>query len=199
MKTILATLLFALAASASADEAAQHDSARRAELHQQRQAIQKTYVKRQAECRDKFAVNNCLATARGEMQAATKSVREQELELNDAARERKAAANAQRLNDKAAAARARQDATPPVAAHSPASGASRPAPAHGAGLPKLSKPSTPRTTQDEAGARERFEARQRDIRAHREEVEKRNAARAKNSPATRSLPVPTAASAAAGG
>jgi hypothetical protein len=200
MKTIVASLLLGIAAMATAAEPPE-DTARRAALRQERQAIQQAHASRQAACRDTFAVNNCLAKARTDMQTAMKRVHEQELELNEAARERRAAANAERLNAKAATARARQEtaASAPLAGEGAASGQRRPTARRGIDLGGTGKPAAPHSAEEEQRSRERFEARQREIREHREEVEKRNADKTRSSPPSRSLPVPTAASAAAGG
>lgn len=201
MKTnLLGSLLLAATFIAHAADTPPEEAARREQLKQERATIQQGYAARQAACRETFAVNDCLNKARADMHAKMKRVQEQELELNDAARERRAAATAERLNAKAEAARARQESASSRAAEAPASGASRPAPKKGSfELDGLPKPSTPRTAEEEAQSRERFEAKKREIREHREEVLQRNAEKAKSAPSAQRLPVPTAASAATGG
>lgn len=202
MKTfLLGSLLTLVAATAHAADMPPEEAAKREQLKQERAAIQQGYAKRQAACRETFAVTDCLNRARTDMHAKMKVVREQELTLDDAARKRRADANAERLNAKAEAARARQgSASAPRAAQAPASAASRAAPKKGSfELDGLPKPTTPRTAEDEAQSRERFEARKREIQEHREEVLRRNAEKAKSAPPVQRLPVPTAASAATGG
>jgi hypothetical protein len=202
MKTILlGSLLMLAVATAHAGDTPPEEAARREQLKQERSAIQQGYAQRQAACRETFAVTDCLNRARTDMHAKMKVVRAQELELDDAARKRRAQANAERLNAKAETARARQEsASAPQAAEAPASGASRAAPKkRGFEADGMPKPTTPRTSEDEAQSRERFEARQREMREHREEVLKRNAEKAKSAPPAQRLPVPTAASAATGG
>ncbi|MBT9528424.1 MAG: hypothetical protein IV105_24455 [Rhizobacter sp.] len=176
-------LLWVLCGVAHADDAAQ-----RQELKRQRAEIEAQHAQREEACRKQFVVTPCLEKVRVDKQAALATVRTQELALDEAQRRQRAEAQAQRVADKAKEAQARHD--------TPAS-APRPHKAPPAKSPKVVKAAAPKASAPERGAAEKrkqeaFEARQREIQAHREAVIKRNTERAARKP-PKPLPVPASA------
>lgn len=165
-------------------------AATRDELKREREAIEAEHARRAEACKSQFVVTPCLDKVRIEKQKALSHVLEQENALDAAERQARAEARQQRLADKATAAQA---ASAP-AVNRPASGASSAAPR------KPAKARDKPAERENRGAREEekraaFEARQREIQAHREQVERRNAERARTKPAPRPLPSPLASAA----
>lgn len=173
MKT--AVLLLAIAALGA-------NAATREELKREREAIEAEHARRAEACKTQFVVTPCLDKVRVEKQKALSRVTAEENALDAAERQARAEARQKRLADKAAAASAAPPAQPVSAA---ASAPPRKAP-KARPMPKES----PDRSAREQKKREAFEARQREIEAHREAVERRNAERARNKPGPRPLPPP---------
>ncbi|HET7794693.1 MAG TPA: hypothetical protein VFL64_15020 [Rhizobacter sp.] len=187
MRPNLAWMLLALCGLAYGN-----DEAERAQIRQQRQAIETQYAQQQETCRKQFVVTSCLDKARLDRVKALKPLREQEATLDDARRRERAQAHSQRMAEKAKEAEEREAGQTPRSPK-PAKAASAPAPAKkpSTKVPAV-KASAPDRSAEEQRKREAYEARQREIEAHREEVEKRNAERAARKPPT-PLPVPASA------
>jgi hypothetical protein len=182
MNTRLACLLFVMCGLAHASDEAQLD-----EIKRRREVIEAEHTQREQACRKQFAVTSCLEKALARKQEALQSVRTQERALDDVQRRQRAQAQAQRLADKASAAQAGVD-KPAVAPEGVPQRAATPKPAK----PPSPTASVPDRRAIERRKREDFEARQREIQAHREAVAKRNAERAARKPA-KPLPVPASA------
>lgn len=180
MSKRFAWLLLLLCGLAQAD-----DSAEKERLKKERAAVEAEYARQELACHQQFAVNACLEKARIERQKALQTVRTQELAIEDAERRERTQAQAERLNKKAQAAQERKPAEPRQAKPP------RPAP-NKAAKPPSPKASAPDRSAHEKEQREAFEARQSEIKAHREEVEKHNAERAKRKK-PQPLPVPASA------
>jgi len=166
------------------------DSAEKERLKKQREAIEAEHAQREKACHQQFVVNSCLEKARVDRQKALQTVRTQELVIEDAERRERAQAQAERLEKKAQAAQERNSkkAVEPKPAKAP-----RAAPPPKAAKPPAPKASAAERSANEKQEREAFEARQREIKAHREAVEKRNAERAKRKPPPQPLPIPASA------
>jgi colicin import membrane protein len=160
------------------------DAATREELKRERQAIEAEYARRAEACRGQFVVTPCLDKVRAGKQQALSGVSQQEQALDALDRQARAEARNRRVAEKAAAA-----------ASAPASAPERPQ-AQPSAEPKAHKPrqkaSAPQQDRraKEEENRAAYEARQREIAAHRLEVQKRNAERAREKPAPRPLPLP---------
>jgi colicin import membrane protein len=185
MNKRLALLLLLLCGLVHAD-----DSAEKERLKKQREAIEAEHAQREQACHQQFVVNSCLEKARIDRQQALQTVRTQELAIEDAERRERAQAQAERLEKKAQAAQERNSkkAVEPKPAKAPSA----------APRAKEPKPSAPNASAADRSAnekqeREAFDARQREIKAHREAVEKRNAERAKRKPPPQPLSVPASA------
>ena len=183
MKAHLACMLLLLASGL----AQASDEAERARIRQQRDAIEAQHAQREQTCRGQFVVTPCIDKSRAERQKSLNALDVQEQALDGALRRQRAQAQAGRVTNKAHAAQARADKTVPAKAPH----ASR-TPALKAAKPPSAKASAPDRSAAEKRKREAFDARQREINAHRQEVEKRNAERAKRK-APQPLPVPASA------
>lgn len=181
----LVWMLLGLCGMAHAD-----DEAQRQELRRQRDAIEAQHVQREEACRRQFVVTPCLETVRVDKQAALEGVRKQELALDDAVRQQRARAQAQRVAEKAQAAQARGE-RPGPSPRAPKLPRVEPPRAAKASSPKASAPDRRAAEKRE---REAFDARQREMQAHREAVAKRNAERAGRKTA-KPLPLPASAAA----
>lgn len=180
MSKRLAWLLIALLCGlARADDF----TAEKDRLKQQRRAIDAAHTKHAQACHQQFAVNACLEKARIDKQSALQDVRAQELAIEDTERRSRAQAQQERLDKKAQAAQERDKPVQARPAKEPKAPPSKPAKPYS---PKASAADRKAAEQQE---REAFEARQNEIRSHREQVEKRNAERAKHKTA-KPLPVP---------
>jgi colicin import membrane protein len=179
MRLLIAYLLFALCGLARAD-----DEAERAQIKQKREAVETRYTEQQETCRKRFVVTSCLEKARADRLEGLKVLRAQEAELDDAVRRERARAQAERVAEKAKQAESRdrpKPAQPPKEPRTPKPKEVKP--------PKAKASASDRSAEEQR-QREAFEARQREIKAHREEIEKRNAER---KPPPRPLPVPASA------
>jgi colicin import membrane protein len=174
-------LLLCCGLAHAGDEPAERDQLRR-----DRQAIEARHGQREQTCRQQFVVTPCLEAARADKQKALQAVQARESALDDAQRRRRAEIQAQRVTDKARAAQAREESKALKEPRPPRVVAPKPV------KTQSTKASQPDRSAAEKRQREAFDARQREIQAHREEVEKRNAARAARKPPV-PLPVPASA------
>ncbi len=195
--------LFAGWVCANAAHAA--DPPERAQLRAQRQAIEADYAAREQACLKQFVVTPCVEKVRLEKMDALEGIRQRENALEDAARLKRAQAQEQRLADKAAeraavaASGPTDDATSTPRRPPKSSKVGKNSAEQGLHLPKT-KPAPPADERaaEEQRKRAEFEDRQREIKAHREAIERRNAERAarkKTPPAP--LPVPPEVSSSA--
>ena len=186
---IAALMLMALCRVAHAVELAD-DAAVREQIKHKREAVEAQHAQREEACRHQFVVTTCLDKARIERQEALRDLRSQELVLDDAQRHQRAAEQAQRVAEKMQAAQERgKAASSPQAGASSARVSVAPGPSHATMPHKPQAPKPDRHAQEQA-SREAFDARQKEIRAHRKAVEERNPERAKHKPPT-PLPMPT--------
>lgn len=158
-------------------------AATREELKRQRDAIEAEYAQRADACKKQFIVTACLDRARIDKQKALSDVAAQEVALEATKRQSRAEARQKRVADKAGG-QASSAAAQPL---NPASAAS---PRQSRRTPKVRpQPHLDRSLQEQE-KRNAFEARQREIEAHRQRVEQRNTERALKKPAPRPLPPP---------
>jgi hypothetical protein len=172
----------------------------------ERAAANAKFAEQRRDCEARFVVASCMEGARKEQRATLSRLRQEELELNDTKRRSAAGARELELREKSNAEQAR--------ASEPASAPHRElvrappqphAPIEAPKLPKL-KGSTQATTgaasspdrrsieeQNEA----KFEAKERALQTHRQEVEQRNAQRAAQGKIPPALPLPDGAASAA--
>jgi hypothetical protein len=75
-------------------------AAERARLKSAREKAEAEYKSEEKACYGKFAVNDCLATARAKRREAVSDLRRQEIALNDAERKRKAAERQRSLDER---------------------------------------------------------------------------------------------------
>lgn len=201
---IAAGLCFGAALQALAVEGA---DAERARLRTEREAVEATFKRKQAECEARFVVTSCVEDARREQREALARLRHREAELNDAERKERTAARRQEIEENAKRDRERQkeasvpakgdalrkDAEPRVTVRPPpqARPSSRPASGSFGGGIFSERP------VDEARSRAEFDARQRAIAEHRQQVEQRNLERAAKGKVVAPLPTPASLPASA--
>lgn len=179
------------------------DEARAAErIRVERAAAQADYERKVQACAGKFAVTSCVDAARAERHATLARLDREQLAIDEARRQRRAAERRGAIEDKLsgeeaarreAAARARSDSAAaagsvaPKAAQVPASGARvrQPKP----------EPDASQRAAEEVRARNAYQLKLLQAEAHRREVEERNADRARKASPGASLPLPTPASA----
>jgi colicin import membrane protein len=164
-------------------------AATREELKREREAIEAEHARRAEACKTQFVVTPCLDKVRADKQKALSHVTAQENALDAGERQARADARKKRLADKAVSAEAAASAAPAVRA----SDASAKTPRRPAKAREKSGPSQEERSAREQEKRDAFEARQREIEAHRADVERRNAERARTKPAPRPLPPPASA------
>lgn len=168
----------------------------------ERAAANTKLAEQQRECATRFLVAPCLEDARTENRATLARLRQRELQLDEAKRRATAEARRKAIAEKAEAQQARaSDAAPepprvrvrraPQAAPLPAGRASDSVAPR---LPGGAEPGADRAALEQRN-QQKFEARQRETRAHREAVERRNAQRAAKGKVAAPLPVPEGASA----
>jgi hypothetical protein len=186
--------------------------AERQMIDEQRAAIAAEYARGERDCRQQFAVTDCVNRLREQQRSALAALRERELQLDDAKRRAEVAAQQQRLAQKAAAAAAAASQAQAASASGarPAKTPAAPAtPREPRPVPKATPPPTPSRAADEdiqhkadqrakeaAAAAARVQAQQRRASAaaaHREEVERRNAVRAAKGKQAQPLPLPASA------
>jgi hypothetical protein len=197
MKNLLACTLALLAAWPALAQG--DDPAQRARLREERAAADARFAQDKMACRAKFAVTDCIAKVTRERNARVADLRRQERVLDDAERQRRAAARQQELDernspqrqqeaaDKRAKAQADQQNRDARAADKAGRRAGQEAPQ---GTPRTS--SAPRsnapTPQEAAKSRADYEARKKEAEQHKAEVADRNAKRTK--PPAADLPPP---------
>ncbi len=183
----LAVMSLALLAPAQADEAAE-----RSRIARERAEAQARFEQRQRECAQRFAVTPCVEEARAEHRQALLQLRRQEGVLDEAQRKQRAAARLAAIEEKRRAEQER--AARPRAEREPAPLQLKPPPRAPAvaARPASTPASDPGAAAREQRNRARFEARQRDAQAHREEAERRSAERESKGKASTPLPDPAA-------
>lgn len=185
---------------------AQSDAAERDRIRRERADVEAAFAAQERDCQERFAVTACVDDARRSRRSALAELRRQVTVLDEEQRRQRAERRRQLIQENLAREAAEQrDAAPrpgreplpaPAQRGSPAEREPkpvRPAPPKspdGRGPTPKAPPSDAGRAAQEARHRARFEARQRDARAHEDEVRARNeAAAAKRQPAA-SLPVP---------
>ena len=172
--------------------------AARDRLQSERATADARYETRLRECAGRFVAAPCLEAARADHRDALARLRAGELQLDDAARQRAAAARRATLDARAAAERPTRGAGDAPATAMPA--ASRNAPSASkrlfpapASLPHAKGLTGAARIAEERGNTARFEVRTREAEAHRAQVLQRNAERAASGRQAASLPAPDAA------
>jgi hypothetical protein len=100
--------------------AADDDAAERARLNQLKAQADAKLAEKQLECRDRFAVNDCLLDLRKEHRAVVDPIRKQLMVLDDKDRKRRAAERLERIRNKVDAQAAAASAAEAAAASAPA-------------------------------------------------------------------------------
>lgn len=191
---VLLSLVCANAFSAEVSEQEQ-----RASIQKGRETAQARHAEREQICRQQFVVTPCLEKARIEKLEAMRVLRAQEVLLDDAQRQHRSQEKSRRIEERQETASTHRQPDPALSTEA----------AREPRLPKSPKTKLPHAAADsqasdasraatERQKRDAFNERQRDIDAHRQSVEKRNAERAakKN---VRPLPVPDSPGVAASG
>lgn len=169
-----ALLLTAASAGAQLHAADASEKAEHARIAAERARINARFAAEEKACHQRFAVNDCLKANRRWQRAELDDLRRQEIVLNDAERQRKAAEQLEKLDDKQRA-RASEPA-PQADAPAPAPKAA-PSP-HGGRLPREAAPRTP----DQARIEQHEESMRRKQAQHALD-EARRAAQAAKAPA----------------
>jgi hypothetical protein len=174
------------------------DAAERERIAGERAVIETRYAEERLACQKNFVVTSCVDAVRRRERTELGRLRQQEALLDEAERRRRAADRLAAIQAKvdAEAQRQRELAHQPpkpraLPPHAPRAGA---APAASAPRPPSVASAAEREAR-EAASRERYEARQRQAQAHREEVERRSAQRAQHKQSSTPLPLPAGASA----
>jgi len=179
------------------------DAAERERIAAERAVVETRFAEERLACQRNFVVTSCVDAARKRERDGLASLRRQEALLDEAQRRQRAA-------DRMAAIRAKLSAEddrrrspgaqprrerPLLLPQPPSAGPV--APARAASAPAARAAATAAANADrEARSRARFDARQREARAHREAAQRRSDQRAKQGRApAAALPVPDAASA----
>lgn len=158
----------------------------------ERASVNAKLIEQERECAGRFIVAACVADARTNHREALKKLRQQELQLDEGRRRAVAEARRKTLADKAQAQQARASDPAPDAprvrvrratahvdrTHSDAATQLPGAKASGASRGEV-----------EQRNQEKFEARRREVQAHREVVERRNAQRAASGTVAAPLPL----------
>jgi colicin import membrane protein len=121
MRARFAWVVFCLASvghPAAADGEGPSLSAERARIQSERRQLEAGFTRAEADCYQRFAVNDCLQEIRSRRREAFSDLRRQEVSLSDAERKGRGATQVQRVQDKVASA---SDATqtPTVATSDP--------------------------------------------------------------------------------
>jgi len=188
MNRLLVIALLSIAALAPVPARAQDapsSQAERERIAKQRQAAEVQYAQREAECKRRFVVTSCIDQARADRRQSLDNLHQQEIALDEVERQQRSAEHRRRREAKAWD----EINKPPPEPRAPR--VTKPREAKPL-LPAASRPAPVDRSADEQQARERFEARQREAQAHKEEIEKRNRDKAaKRKPP---LPMPAASS-----
>ena len=167
------------------------DGAERARIGRERADAQARFEQRQQECAQRFAVTPCVEEARAEHRQALMRLRRQEGLLDETQRKQRAAARLAAIEEKQRTER--EPGAAPRAERRPAPLQIKPPRQPVAALRAASAPaSAPDAEAKEQRNRARFEERQRDARAHREQAERRRAQREATGKASAPLPEPGA-------
>lgn len=218
---LLATVLLALPAAFAQLPPESDDSAARARIDAQRQRIEARFAAEQKACFQHFAVNDCRAESQRRRRSELAVLRRDEIQLNDAERQRKAAERQHDIDAKTSqrADRAKRSESAPqqggarqsnrrldhgstTAARPPEPSAARPNPPivprarpradPAERLAREANKRSQRASEDEANAA-RYEREQREAAEHKADVLRKNAERVKP---VAPLPVPPPAAAA---
>jgi hypothetical protein len=122
---IVLSVLLAAVARGPACLAAPTEAGERERLATQRRAIDTAYESRAAECRSRFVVTPCIDAAREQRRAALAPVRDRELQLDAAERERRAEERRRSVAAKQQAAAMRPPVAEPLAVGAGAASAAR--------------------------------------------------------------------------
>jgi colicin import membrane protein len=114
-------------AAAPLQGAGKDDASERARIRAERRAAEQTFANEEAQCAQRFAVNDCVADVRSRRRDAMRGFRAQELVLDEQRRVSRAAQRLQSIERKRIEAEARAAAPAPPAARPAASAASTPA------------------------------------------------------------------------
>ena len=204
---LIACLSWSMQSAAANDEV--HERER---IASERALVHAEFTARQRECQTRFAVTACVDAARSQQREALGRLHREELLLDDARRRQRAAERTAEIRGRVSADEARErkaapsaPATPaPAAASSGSKSAPRThtqrSPSHKArpntaghvapGAAAQRRDRTERQAREARNAAE-FEARAQAARAHRDEVERRNAERAAHG--RRAAPLPASA------
>lgn len=204
---ILAAACFVTPLAQALDAATER--AERDRIKAGRDRAEAAYVARERECRQRFVVTPCLDQARRDRRESFERLRQQQEVLDEAQRKQRAAQRIDEIRTKVSVEEAKQRE---AASHDRRKEMERPevmatsSPSQAAPSATAASGVTEATSQPSLAARsaslERehvadYERRQREAKAHKEAVERRNAERlATGRPPARGLPVPDAASAA---
>lgn len=193
-----------LAAMPLSSKAADDAAAERQRIAQERAAAEAAHAARVAECEQRFVVTPCVNTAQRELRETQDKLRQQQVMLDEAQRRQRAALRIEAIRRKVAADE--QAPRPPVVSGAASANltlrAQPPRAAASASRTRQAVPLEPgqRAVSAALPARERTSRqaqKQAEMKAHREDVARREAARrASGKPLAAPLPVPRAASAA---
>ena len=110
MKRIIALFLAAMSSAAALaqidieDVLRPREAAQREQISIQRDAAQAIFAVQEKQCYQRFAVNDCLNAARRERRSVLGDLRRQEISINQAQRQRRAAQQLLRADERAARA-----------------------------------------------------------------------------------------------
>ncbi len=202
----LAALALLCASGGVRSAAAASVDAERREIAHKRSAIEAVFAKARDDCASNFVVTACIDAARSQRRQSRLVLNEREQALAAFERSERALARERALAQKQAALATRSSSRPAIAL-SPArpqsalsgapvrsaADASAGAISTGAAVVSAAKPVAPPASSAESVRRAAYERREREARAHRLEVDQRNANRAANKQRAATLPAPASA------
>jgi len=180
----IAVLLLALCSGAA------HAESERERLATERAAANARLAEQERACAEKFVVTACSDAARKEHRATLARLRRAEMVLDDAARREAAMRRREAIRDRSAAQAARASEAAPEPRRSGPRAAPLPNPP--ASSRATERPAAPNSAAEQRN-KAAFDERVRAAQAHREAVERRNAAREATGKIQAPLPVPSAA------
>jgi colicin import membrane protein len=172
----------------------------------ERAAANAKFAAQRRDCESRFVVASCMEAAHKEQRATLSRLRQEELEHDDAKRRSAGAAREQELREKSQSEQARASEPASAPRHESAREPPQPhAPIEAPKLPKLrgsipgaaSAASSPDRRSIEEHNEAKFEAKERALQVHRQEVEQRNAQRAAQGKIPPALPLPEGAASTA--
>ena len=189
--------------------AAQSDSADRDRIARDRAGVEQAYLTQERECENRFAVTSCVEEARRVRRNALSELRRQATVLDEVQRKQRAEQRRKSIRDNLARDEAEQRALAERGVREPRivpMERAAPAPRPGAGAQQLTPPKRPepRASAPSVGAsgptsraleiqnRDKYESRQRDAQAHRQDVIRRNEEKAARREPAAPLPLPAA-------